>query len=159
MMANKTWKKVISVILTVVMVFGMINIGVFAADAPEMVQNFSDTYYHQDGTAGTAEDWEIHLSKTAAPTATENIFDITLVVETKDTSIELAGTTHGAVTLVLDVSNSMGEGANGCAVCGESENHANHQGESNLCPDGSGNSYERSGFGGSSRCIAGFFGT
>jgi hypothetical protein len=82
--------------------------------ATETVQNFPDTYYKQDGTVGTDSDWEIHLSKTAAPTAQDNIFDITLKIETKDTTSQTAGSADGAAVLVLDVSNSMNAKEDGC---------------------------------------------
>ncbi len=108
-MANRTtFKKMIATLLTVVMVLNGISVfASAAATTPELVENFADTYYKQDGTAGSANDWEIHLSKTAYPTNTDNLYDITLQIQTKDTSMQLSGATHGAVTLVLDVSNSM----------------------------------------------------
>ena len=142
-MAKKIFgKRALALLMSFVMVIGMINIGVLAAGEPQLVKNYEDTYYKQNGSAGTAEDWEIHLSKQAAVTRTENVYDVTLTVETKDTSVQLGGATHGAVTLVLDVSNSMDEAPDGCGICGKSERHADHKGESNLCPDGSGNSYQ-----------------
>ena len=58
-------KRALAVFLSLVMVTSLFNIGALAAgtDEPKMVQNFADTYYKQDGSAGTANDWEIHLSK------------------------------------------------------------------------------------------------
>ena len=142
-MAKKNFgKRALATLLSIIMIFSMVNISVLAAGEPQLVKNYEDTYYKQDGSAGTAEDWEIHLSKQAAATQAENVYDITLTVQTKDTSVQLGGATHGAVTLVLDVSNSMDQAPDGCGVCGKSENHADHKGESNLCPDGSGNAYQ-----------------
>ena len=109
-MAKKIFnKRVIATLLTLVMLFNGFQISASAAsnDTVNLVQNFEDTYYKQDGTAGTANEWEIHLSKTAAPTAQDNVFDITLKVETKDITIQTADTVNGAAVLVLDVSGSM----------------------------------------------------
>ncbi len=105
----KTFKRFLAMVLALVMCFGMLGITAQAAQTttPAMVENFDDTYYKQDGSAGTGSDWEVHLSKKAAATAQENIFDITLEIQTKDTSVTVAGATHGAVTLVLDLSGSM----------------------------------------------------
>ena len=57
-------KRALAVFLSLVMVTSLLNIGALAAgtDQPDMVQNFADTYYRQDGTAGSANNWEIHLS-------------------------------------------------------------------------------------------------
>ncbi len=104
-----TFKRFLALVLALVMCFGMLGISAQAAQTttPAMVENFDDTYYKQDGSAGTGSDWEVHLSKEAAATAQENVFDITLEIQTKDTSVTVAGATHGAVTLVLDLSGSM----------------------------------------------------
>ncbi len=124
-------KRTLAILLTLVMLFNGFQISASAAQntAPELVQNFADTYYKQDGTAGTANDWEIHLSKTAAPTGKDNTFDITLKIETKDTTIQTAGSTNGAAVLVLDVSNSMNDkDGSDCAVegCDKNRNNAVH---------------------------------
>ena len=116
-MARIFSKRTLAVLLTLVMMVNLFSVSAQAAvaAAPETVQNFPDTYYKQDGTAGTAGDWEIHLSKTAAPTDQDNVYDITLRIETKDTTIQTAGSTDGAAVLVLDVSNSMNTKETGCA--------------------------------------------
>jgi len=131
-MAKKIFnKRTLAALLTLVMVFNLTGIGVFAAEetsGPALVQNFQDTYYKQDGSAGSANDWEIHLSKTAAPTAQDNIYSITVKVETKDTFTQIAGTTDGAAVLVLDVSNSMNTKESGCVHegCEAGKNDAVH---------------------------------
>ena len=108
-MAKKFFsKRLIAAILVLVMMANQSFFGASAAasnEAHELVRNYTDTYYKQDGTVGTAEDWEIHLSKTAAVTDQDNLFDITLKIETKDLSMQLAGITNGAAVLVLDVSS------------------------------------------------------
>ena len=128
-MAKKNFgKRTLAALLSIIMIFSMVNISVLAAGEPELVRNYEDTYYKQDGSVGSEQDWEIHLSKQAQATDTENVYDITLTVETKDTSVELTGATHGAVTLVLDVSNSMNKRYAACTVdgCGEDEGHPTH---------------------------------
>lgn len=123
-------KRTIAILLTLVMLFNGFQISASAAqnNAPELVQNFADTYYKQDGTAGTANDWEIHLSKTAAPAGKDNTFNITLKIETKDTTIQTAGSTNGAAVLILDVSNSMNAKEPGCAAdgCGKDKDAGIH---------------------------------
>ena len=123
-------KRVIATLLTLVMLFNGFQISASASqnNTIDLVQNFEDTYYKQDGTAGSASDWEIHLSKTATPTAQDNIYNITLKVETKDTFTQIAGATDGAAVLVLDVSSSMVNEAGDCTKCGENKNHSNHSG-------------------------------
>lgn len=128
-------KRTLAVLLTLVLVFNLIGVGTYAAEntEPALVQNFQDTYYKQNGAAGTAGDWEIHLSKTAAPAGDDNVFDITLRIETKDISTQLAGATHGAVALVLDVSSSMAKETESCDRCGEAKGHSNHKGKDSVC--------------------------
>ena len=120
-------KRTLALLMSFIMIFSMVNIGVLAAaEDSQLIRNYEDTYYKQNGTAGTANDWEIHLSKQAAATQTDNVYDITLKVETKDTSVQLVGATHGAASLVLDVSNSMNYRYEGCTACGEDEGHSSH---------------------------------
>jgi len=123
-------KRVIAILLTLVMLFNGLQIIGTAVENDEfsLVQNFADTYYKQDGSTGSASDWEIHLSKTAAPAGKDNLFNITLKVETKDTVTQLAGSTDGAVVLVLDVSNSMDKAETGCTHenCTAKKNAAIH---------------------------------
>lgn len=128
-------KRAIAILLTVVMLFNGFQIVSAAAESNDfaLVENYADTYYKQDGSVGTASDWEIHLSKTAIPTTQDNVFDITLKVETKDTVAQITGTTDGAVVLVLDVSSSMNKGTGTCIKCGESQNHSSHRGNRSTC--------------------------
>ena len=129
-MARIFSKRTLAVLLTLVLMINFFSVSAQAAvtAAIETVKNFPDTYYKQDGTAGSENDWEIHLSKTAAPTAQDNIFDITLKIETKDTTIQTAGSTDGAAVLVLDVSNSMDAKEAGCVHegCKAEKNAAVH---------------------------------
>ena len=135
MARRKFDKRILAILLTLVMVFNLTGLGTYATEVtgPALVENFQDTYYKQDGTAGSSEDWEIHLSKTAAPAGQDNVFDITLTVETKDISTRLSGATHAAVALVLDVSSSMNKDTGSCADCGKAENHSDHRGRDSVC--------------------------
>ncbi len=114
-MKNNLTTRIISMILA--LAFCFTHIGMVAqvaqaeapleAAAPELVQNFGASYYKQDGTQGSSSDWEVRLEKTAAATNERNVFEVTLQIQTKDTTMQLAGSTHGAATLVLDLSRSM----------------------------------------------------
>ena len=132
-MATKIFsKRTLAMLLALVMCFSSLQLSVFAVEAtePALVENFPDTYYNQDGTVGSADDWSIHLSKTAAPTAQDNVYNITLTVETKDVVTQLTGATHGAVALVLDASSSMDEDATGvCQECGKAKSDKDHNGK------------------------------
>ena len=132
-MAKKMFgKRILAAVLSLVLVCNLLPMmGAMAAENEivNTVQNFEDTYYKQDGSVGSANDWEVHLSKTAQPTDEENVFDITLKVQTKDTFTQVASTTDGAAVLVLDVSNSMDDrDSSGCTVdgCGKSANNTVH---------------------------------
>ena len=129
-------KRILAAVLSLVLVCNLLPLmGAMAAENESVntVQNFEDTYYKQDGTAGSASDWEIHLSKTATPTDEDNVFDITLKVQTKDTFTQIAGSTDGAAALVLDVSSSMVEGTGSCGSCGKEQNHSDHRGNRKVC--------------------------
>ena len=130
MAKNNLGKRILAVALACILAGNLLPMSAAAQnEVPVMVENFEDTYYKQDGTAGTAEDWQIHLSKTAAATGEDNLFDITLTVETKDTEVQVAAATHGAAVLVLDLSNSMNTKEDtGCthAGCEAEKNSAGH---------------------------------
>ncbi len=136
MAKNNFGKRILAVALACILAGNLLPLGAAATQnqTPAMVENFEDTYYKQDGTAGTAEDWQIHLSKTAEFTGEDNLFDITLTVETKDTETQIAGAAHGAAVLVLDVSSSMVKDAGGnCVRCGEAKSHSDHSGRRAKC--------------------------
>ncbi len=113
-MANtrKNFKKLIAIVVSLALIFNGIFVVASAASAtPDLVQNFSDTYYKQDGSVGSESDWEIHLSKKASVTEQDNVYDINLQIQTKNTEMQFGGNKSGAVALVLDVSNSMATSA------------------------------------------------
>ena len=127
-------KKVLAALMAAILVFSQVRMITLAAadEAPELVKNYAHTYYNQDGSAGTESDWFIHLGKEAAATEQENVFDITLTIETKNTQVQLGGKKDGAVALILDVSNSMNKIR--CTHCGQdAEDHHNFRGMGYRC--------------------------
>ena len=127
-------KKVLAALMAAILVFSQVRMITLAAadEAPELVKNYAHTYYNQDGSAGTESDWFIHLGKEAAATEQENVFDITLTIETKNTQVQLGGKKDGAVALILDVSNSMNKIR--CTHCGQdAEDHHNFKGMGYRC--------------------------
>ncbi len=110
-------KKVLSIILSLVMCFSMLNLTVFADSYENQVMSghyMLDTSGNVTSTK-TGADSHIHtengftVSKTIAQTG-ENAFDITLQVQTSQT----VTTSDAAVQLIIDRSNSM----KWCASCG-----------------------------------------
>lgn len=106
-MAKKS-KRVLSVLLTLIMILGLLPTSVFAYGQDQVLE---DGYFtvSKDGVAtevqgeiGPVTDQGYTVSKTIHQTG-ENAFDITLEVETTQT----VKTSDAAVMLVIDVSNSM----------------------------------------------------
>lgn len=106
-MAKKS-KRVLSVLLTLIMILGLLPTSVFAYEQDQVLE---DGYFtvSKDGVAtevqgeiGPVTDQGYTVSKTIHQTG-ENAFDITLEVETSET----VTTSDAAVVLVLDTSASM----------------------------------------------------
>ena len=106
-MAKKS-KRVLSVLLTLIMILGLLPTSVFAYGQDQVLE---DGYFtvSKDGVATEVQgvnqpvtDQGYTVSKTINQTG-ENAFDITLEVETTQT----VKTSDAAVMLVIDVSNSM----------------------------------------------------
>lgn len=53
------------------------------------------------------DDWRIWVDKTIDKTGTENLFNVTLTVKTKDSVEDIVQPVDSAVTLVIDASSSM----------------------------------------------------
>lgn len=140
-------KKLISLAMVCALVINMLPISAFAsAEDPKQVQQAaqidgfqgegsSALYYTWDktlgsftnGTAdpmvyndGSKDDHKVSVSKTIAPTGTENLFDITLDVRTRVQVKQVSQMPDAAVVLVLDLSDSMLE----CVKCSGKGNHA-----------------------------------
>ena len=144
---NTTFKKIMSILLCCVMLFGMIPRNAYAVEdqgnaaGSKAVNSAVNGAYGEDGVweqGGTGSvthnvnGTDVTLSKIAVPVeGMDNTYDITLQVRTS-TSVSVK-TTSGAVVLVIDLSGSM----NYCSECGESEHSRN-------CPErGSGRDGER----------------
>ena len=130
---NTTFKKIMSILLCCVMLFGMIPRNAYAVEdqgnaAGSKAVNSAvngaygeDGVWEQGGTGSVTHDingTDVTLSKTAAPVeGMDNTYDITLQVRTS-TSVSVK-TTNGAVVLVIDTSSSM----KSCAECGGRNDH------------------------------------
>ena len=130
---NTTFKKIMSILLCCVMLFGMIPRNAYAVEdqgnaagskAVNSVVNGAygeDGVWEQGGTGSVTHDvngTDVTLSKTAVPVeGMDNTYDITLQVRTS-TSVSVK-TTSGAVVLVIDTSSSM----KSCAECGGRNEH------------------------------------
>lgn len=101
-MAKKS-KRVLSVLLTLVMILGLLPTSVFAYEQDQVVSN---------GQEVTEADGRVVHSKMINQTG-ENKFEITLTVKTKEEIQEQAVSQDAAVVLVLDVSNSMDDEVKG----------------------------------------------
>jgi len=125
----------LSAFMALVMLISMIQISAFAAGESSEMQIYkqagNDVYYEYDAANNTlvlkddgtqteeqvtnrAENPEILISKTIAGTSTENKFEITLNVETTQNVVKSSEYPDAAVSIVLDVSGSMGF----CSTCG-----------------------------------------
>ncbi len=104
-MAKKS-KRVLSVLLTLVMIVGLLPTSVFAEDAT------SGTVEWQKDSWTFSGDGKVAHKKTIEKTG-ENEFEITLSVKTMEEIKEQAVSEDAAVVLVMDVSNSMKETVDG----------------------------------------------
>ena len=127
---NKTFKKIMSILLCCIMVLGMIPQSAFAVENQSddvVVTTVVNGYYDENGKwiqggdgSATYEinDTPVTLSKIAVPVkGAENTYDITLQVRTSTSVTTKTGS--GAVVLVIDTSSSM----KSCAECGGRERH------------------------------------
>ena len=103
MSTNKRSNRVLAVILTLAMVFGMIPTLAFAAETSGKVE-------HQ-GELVTREDDHVQIMKTATKIG-ENTFQIDLSVWTKDKVEKYIESIAAHVVLVMDTSGSMGASYN-----------------------------------------------
>jgi uncharacterized protein with von Willebrand factor type A (vWA) domain len=92
----KKWKKLLVVVLCISLVLGTNSIRLLAG---------SDSQITHKGNTTAADG--IRVSKTVSGTDTENLFDITLKVETDTEITKLYETPPLSVAIVLDISNTM----------------------------------------------------
>ena len=110
-------KKLLAMLLTVLMIFTMIPVNTFAAEAepPEIPQEYNivNGSYDANGVWSSGGDgtktYEVNnsaveLSKTAARVE-GNTYEVTLNVETSTNTVTTVN--EGAVVLVIDISNSL----------------------------------------------------
>lgn len=118
-------KRSLSLLLALVMCLSLVNISAFAAGGGSSDQILADGYFTVDadnqatqveGVIPPVTQDGYTVSKTIEGTSQENVFDITLKVETQQT----VQTNDAAVMIIIDTSNSMDY----CAECGEESQHA-----------------------------------
>ncbi len=133
---KKAFNRLLALLLTMLLVVNASGITVFAADtgnelpagltAEELQQKnqiIDGWLGAENGVLGgliTDGEWnattgeKVQVSKTIAPTGTENEFEITLEVKTQEEPQKNIVIPDAAITLVMDVSDSMDQ----CAICG-----------------------------------------
>ena len=155
---KRRFSKVLSVFLSLMMLTSTMGTITILADdrgSEWQIEKRDDSVvYHTLDTSGVSAGSDttavkasaggkVSISKTISPTTMENVFDITLRVDTKQETRNEIVSPDAAVVLVLDASTSM----DWCASCGKEENHSDHKSSTNTikkaCPDDSGNSYKR----------------
>ena len=115
-MAKKS-KRVLSVLLTLVMILGLLPTSVFAASNDWQV----GSYVGYDAATGqktgeqyaTAKDG-VTMQKNISAAGTENLFNIDLIVTTQEQLEEIPMSPDAAVVLVIDSSYSMNYNDKGC---------------------------------------------
>lgn len=113
-------KRILSAALACVMLLALLPATALAATDPNVVYGtYGDSTWTRNNSitngSVTDSDTGITLSKTATPTNTPNVFDITLTVQTSTTTT-IVDPSAAATVLVIDLSNSMYY----CAACGNS---------------------------------------
>ena len=114
MMAKITKKRVLSLLMTLVLAFSLLPVNALATVlSPEEEQRTKQivaaggaNYYHANGTSGTSSDYDVMVSKTVSATGTENLFNVNVQVQYKDSTTTTINS-DAAVVLVLDTSYSM----------------------------------------------------
>ena len=140
MLAKRDLKRTLASLLAGALLVGLLPTAAFAAEQTSWQQiegEESPVYYSYDAEEQT---WtqadgatvsnspaagvpEVRVSKTIQGTDEENVFDITLEVETDQKIQTTTSSPDAAVVLVLDLSSSMDY----CAECGESESSSAHR--------------------------------
>ena len=106
---KKMFSRMMSLILTLVMCFSMLNITAFAvgqSSAIQIVEQGGKVYYlaeHQEGEVAGEDNFDLWTSKTIAGTENEDEFEVTLQVGTTVKAVS----SNSAVVLLMDASGSM----------------------------------------------------
>lgn len=109
MMKNKTSKSIYIMLFAFSMMLTCLSSGfinIHAENANNTTTESAQQIVHEKDTA-TVETDNVSFSKTISGTDTENVFDITLDVETKEDLSTIQTSPDAATVLVLDVSGSM----------------------------------------------------
>lgn len=131
-MAKKS-KRVLSVLLTLVMILGLLPTSAFAYDNSRQVgsyvgydaatgQKTGEQYATAEEATQVLEKDGVTMQKNISAAGTENLFNIDLIVTTQEQLEEVPMSPDAAVVLVIDSSYSMNYNDDGCdAYC--KENH------------------------------------
>ena len=103
----KKVRKWFSVLLSVLLIAGMLPMAAGAAGPDGATEAVSQIVY--SGEEVSVANDRVKVSKTIAPTDTENVFDITVQAVTSEDLKKVEISPDAAVVLVMDVSNSMDE--------------------------------------------------
>ncbi|MDY5559472.1 MAG: hypothetical protein SPG04_07945, partial [Candidatus Heritagella sp.] len=103
----KKVRKWFSVLLSVLLIAGMLPMAAGAAGPDGATEAVSQIVY--SGEEVSVANDRVKVSKTIAPTDTENVFDITVQAVTSEDLKKVEVSPDAAVVLVMDVSNSMDE--------------------------------------------------
>ena len=101
----KKVRKWFSVLLSVLLIAGMLPMAAGAAGPDGATEAVSQIVY--SGEEVSVANDRVKVSKTIAPTDTENVFDITVQAVTSEDLKKVEISPDAAVVLVMDVSNSM----------------------------------------------------
>lgn len=127
-MAKKS-KRVLSVLLTLIMILGLLPTSVFAYDNSWQVgsyvgydaatgQKTGEQYATAEEATQVLEKDGVTMQKNISAAGTENLFNIDLIVTTQEQLEEIPMSPDAAVVMVIDASNSMNYNDDGCdAYC------------------------------------------
>lgn len=127
-MAKKS-KRVLSVLLTLIMILGLLPTSVFAYDNSRQVgsyvgydaatgQKTGEQYATAEEATQVLEKDGVTMQKNISAAGTENLFNIDLIVTTQEQLEEIPMSPDAAVVLVIDSSYSMNYNDDGCdAYC------------------------------------------
>jgi len=113
-MAKITKKRVLSLLMTLVLMFSLLPTMAFADEGDGVVNNITHQgevfCYDADGNPVTSGDWAVELHKTIEATANPNQYNITLDVQVADDkTINTTQTVGADIVMVFDMSYSMAE--------------------------------------------------
>ena len=120
-------KRSLSLLLALVMCLSLVNISAFAAGGSDwQIGSYAgydaqtgeangESYTSKENATQNLEADGVTMQKNISATATENQFNIELIVTTQEQLSEIPLSPDAAVVLVIDASNSMNYNDNGCS--------------------------------------------